>query len=205
MQMNLVKKMAGILNIRTFLILIIAFNIFSACKSKDENYPQMIIEDNFLRIVDTFAYKYGTFRPLAVNPRAISDSLNSLYPELSIYLYKKVENNNIVENEIRNFLKREKLDNRFNELINDEYSVFTFNSTFSKKIGRYNISFDSIKYSKIKYAGEVKISNFKISNDLGYFVVQLSDKKESQIGLIVIMEKINNKWIIIKREMLYIT
>jgi hypothetical protein len=202
--MNRIKKMVGILNIRTCLILIVIFNIFSACKNKEENRPQKIIENNFLKIVDTFAYKHGTFRPLAPNPRSVSESLDS-YPQLSIYLYKKVENNKVNETEIKNFLKREKLDSKFKEIISDEYSVFTFDSSFLKKIGRYNISLDTIKTSKIKYAGEVKFSNFKISDNLGYFVVQLSDGKDSQIGLIVVIEKRNGKWIIIRRETLYIT
>ncbi|WP_281322842.1 hypothetical protein [Flavobacterium aestivum] len=202
--MNYIRKMVGILKIRTFILLIIAFNIFSGCKNKEDNFPQKIIVDNFLGIVDTFAYKFGTFRPIAPDPRAKPIRMNS-YSQLSIYLDKRVDKDKDIEGIIINFLKDEKLDNKFKELINNKYLDFTFDSKFPRKIGKYYITFDSINSSKFKYAGEVRISNFRISDNSGYFVVHLSDRKKSHVGLIVIIEKINDKWIIIKRKKLYIS
>jgi hypothetical protein len=197
--------MIGILNIRTCLILVFLTSIASGCKDEDRNRPQKIIEDNFLTLVDTFAYEHGSFRPEAPDPRTKVIDNPKYYPELSIFIDKKSENSKIAENEIHGFLKRENLDNKFNKLMYEKPTYFTFDTTFAKKIGRYNISFEPKKQKKIKYAGEVVFSNFKVSSDLGYFVVELSDGVYDSIGFIVLIEKRNGKWVVTKREPLYRT
>lgn len=203
--MNIIKKMIGILNIRTCLVLIFLTGVFSGCKDEERNRPQKIIEDNFLTLVDTFAYEHGSFRPLGPDPRSKVTNKPKYYPELSIFIDKKSENSKIAENEIHVFLKKENLDSKFNTLMYEKPSYFIFDTTFAKKIGRYNISFEPKKSTKIKYAGEVVFSNFKVSSDLGYFVVELSDGVYNSIGFIVLIEKRNGKWIVIRREPLYRT
>lgn len=203
--MNIIKKMVGILNIRTYLPLILLVSVFIGCKDNKKNHPQKIIEDNFLTLVDTFAYEYGSFRPVGIDARSEEPNSVKHYPELSIFINKKIGNSNIAKNEIHNFLQKEKLDSKFKELTNEKDSQFVLDTAFPKKIGRYNISFEPKKPTKIKYAGEVAFSNFKISEDLGYFIVELSDGVDSSIGFIVLIEKIDGIWKIIKREALYRT
>lgn len=203
--MNIIKKMVGILNIRIYLAFIVLVSVFSGCKDSEKNRPQKIIEDNFLTLVDTFAYEHGSFRHVGPDPRSKVQNVVKHYPELSIFISKKIGNSNIAENEIHGFLQREKLDSKFDELTNEKQSQFVLDTTFPKKIGRYNISFEPKKPTKIKYAGEVAFSNFKISGNIGYFIVELSDGEDSSIGFIVLIEKIDDIWKIIKREPLYRT
>lgn len=203
--MNIIKRIIGILKINTGIAFITIFSTLTSCKGKHEediNFQQKIVEDNFLQIVDTFAYKFGTFRPLLPEPNHQADE-NS-YSKLFVYLDKTVTNDKFIHDEVKSYFKNTKLNNNFVELINlEQYSNFTFNSEFSKQIGKYFISFDSINPSKIQYAGKVVIKNFKILEDVGYFVVELSNGDKSEIGFIVVIKKINDKWVIVKREPLY--
>ncbi|RYF20740.1 MAG: hypothetical protein EOO42_11855, partial [Flavobacteriales bacterium] len=93
--MNIIKKMVGILNIKTYLVLILLVSVFSGCKENKKNSPQKIIENNFLTLVDTFAYEYGSFRPVGIDARSKEQNVVKNYSELSIFINKKIGNSNI--------------------------------------------------------------------------------------------------------------
>lgn len=200
--------MDGILNNNRVIVLITILCILISCKDKHESaeVKQKIIEHNFLEIIDTIAYKYGTFRPLPPIPGSKKETLY-LHPKLFVYLCKKVTNKSSLEKKIKDFFKKTKLyDNKYDNLIsNNENADFTFDSKFPKKIGKYRISFDTLNPTRIKFAGKIVISNFKIDKSLGYFIVELSDGPKSEIGFVIVMEKINNKWVITRRELLYMS
>jgi hypothetical protein len=208
--------MVGNIKIFRNLIIIGFFSVLIGCKDEQTgvNFKQKIIEDNFLEIVDTFAYKYGTFRPEPPEPPKPSqplDTYNSIekinrQPKLFVFLNKEVHRETMFKNEIKDIFENSKLDPKYKKLIEyKQESKFIFNNKFPKNIGKYYISFDTINPNKIQYAGEVSISDFKILDDIGYFIVQISNGPKSEIGFIIILGKVKNKWIIIKREFLYIS
>ena len=197
--------MDGILKTNYIIGIVLIVLFCSSCEEKVDP-KEHFIKENFINIVDTTAYKYGSFRPL---PPKSNDTIIDVYNQfdLSIKLNDTILFERFLEKEIDIFFNSNKeLKINFKNLINNEnYSDLILSSKFPSKIGRYNIFFKEIYQGKnIKYAGEVEISNFKISNNNAFLVVTKSFQK-SMISYIVLFMKVNNHWKIIKREPLLVS
>lgn len=196
--------MVGITKIKLGLLFMTS-SVLIACRENQtmDFSKQHLIEDNFLEIIDTNAYKYGSFRPLPPLPNT-KEKL-CYFPQLLIQLKKEVTSDKYMESEINYYFKKDKsLENKFLPLLEKQaYVYFNIDSTFPKKIGRYHIAFNvDTTNVKIKYAGEVSFKNFKINSKVGYFVLEKSSNNSS-IGYILVLERIRNKWCVIRRDVLY--
>lgn len=208
--MSYIKKIIGTLNFNftiLFLSIVVLIN-FYYCKNEqsEDNSLQKIVEDNFINIVDTLAYKNGSFRALPPNFDKIKINTTKS-SELEVFLNKNVTHDMLIENEINNFFKTSRLNSKFYKLSKNEYyKDFVFHK-FKNKIGKYKILLDPTYISKYKLAGTIVIKNFKIDklNNIGFFVVELSSGIKSGIGYIIVIEKINNKWIMIQRSPIYVS
>lgn len=191
--------MDGILNIRQLVIIIFITGLSVSCKNDDKMSYQKIVEDNFLKIVDTAVYKYGSFRP------SLSSDNKDISSAYLITIKDTISFEKSREKDISSFFNQNiSLGREYEDLKNSVgYSTFILNGAFPKKIGKYHIKFsDGKNKPNIRYAGEVRIKNFKFSSDLGYLIVEESEKN-SKIAFIVLFRKMNGEWKIVKREPLY--
>lgn len=197
--------MAGVLKNNKVIRIILIFCLLTSCKHKVKNQEEFI-KENFINIVDTIAYKYGSFRPLPPLP---NDTINEIhhYSNLSIKLNDTIHYESVLQKEIDNFFNsNDKLKMQFQDVLNEEsYSNLTLTSKFPNKIGRYHIFLNkTYEDKKIKYAGEIQISNFKITKDKAFLIVTKSFQN-SMIAYIVVFLKEDNHWRIIKREPLFVS
>lgn len=205
MLMNYIKKMVGIIKNKIAIKIIFVACLVTSCSHKIED-QENFIKENFINIVDTTAYKYGSFRPLPPLP---NDTINEVhyYSDLSIKLNDTIRYDNILQKEINNFFNLNKaLKKEFHKLLEDDnYSNLILTSKFPNKIGRYHIFSNKLDENIInKYAGEVEISNFKINKDKALLIVTKSFQN-SMIAYIILFIKEDNKWKIVKREPLFVS
>lgn len=181
-----------IFRIKEIVFLIIM--IVVSCK-KEVKLEQQFIEDNFLEIVDTLAYKDGTFISL---PR---DTL--AYSDLAVNLIPKINYNKKMEEFVLSFFEENpNLKATYkNVLLNGKYADFNLDSTFPKQIGKYHLFFDQQKSNKLKYAGRIDIENLKIYGDRAILVLTES---VDQFGVtsLLLLKKEGNKWKVFRRETL---
>lgn len=180
---------------RIIVATLIAF-MFVACDYK-HNFERKFIEDNFLKIVDTAAYKKGTFISLP------KDTIR--YSNLSVNLIPKITyNKKIDEFTLSFFDENSDLRIMFQDVLSkDSYSEFSLNSDFPNQIGKYHIFFNKNEEdSKIKYAGRIDIENLKIHNDKAILILSESIEHYGVTSLILLIKE-KNQWKVIKREVLF--
>lgn len=195
--------MVGNLNIKRYLGCLVVILLISCKNENTVGTYKTIIEDNFLGIVDTMAYRYGSFRPLP--PVLGAEERFNNHSLILISINGKIVYDVYNERYIKDFLKQNTtFKNEFENLNNDQqYAVFSIEKKFPRKIGKYLLSFNLNKIDTThQYGGHLEIKNFKFSDDLGFLLIEKSEGK-SMICFIVLFKKINNEWKIIKREVLY--
>jgi hypothetical protein len=221
--LSLVKVMDGILNLNVKIRDMKKFNIyfkivygvkifviaiiFSSCISKTSNenstkIEQLFLQDNFLSMVDTFAYVAGNFSPLP--PMINKPIVDTVYTNLSIELVDSIAYDKSSLFDINSFFNSNTiLKTRFQDIIKSkDFMVFKLDSNFQKKIGRYHIYLNKKYENKmISYAGMVKFSNFKILNNKAFLEVSQTYDRGGR-SYIVLFEKENNVWKVIKKEIL---
>ncbi|MBF7093087.1 hypothetical protein IUY40_16260 [Flavobacterium sp. ALJ2] len=182
-----------------------------SCQRKTEN-PSTFIENNFLAIVDTVAYKHGAFVIPPPLPNGIIEK-RPLYPHLAIELNKKIRYNKRIEKDVLTFFNlNKKVEADFKDLLeNGNYFNFSLDKNFQKKIGKYYVFFDEKKIDKkIKYVGRIDIENLKIYKNKAILVLSESVGGPRRVGsfgrtYIVLLAKEDNAWKIVKKELLYMT
>lgn len=197
--------MVGILKLNKIIAGVLIIFLITSCKERLLN-QEKFIADNFINIVDTMAYTYGSFRAMPPLPNDTIKREYS-YSNLSLYLNNKIKINVILQKEIDAFFNsKHNLKMKFLDVINNgNYSDIELSPKFPKKIGKYDIFF--IKDNKItesNYAGEVEISNLKIYEDKAYLIVTKSFNK-STVAYIVLFIKEDNIWQMVERELLLVS
>lgn len=160
------------------------------------NPGQKFIEDNFLTIVDTVAYRRGAF---ITTP---SDSIS--YPKLSVKLFQRTYYlKGLEESTTAYFEKNKELGIIFKDVINKKsYSIITLNSNFPKSIGKYYFFFNEKEQDKtMKYAGRIDIENFKIYNDKAVLLLSKSVGKYGTTSIVLLIKE-NGNWKVYKRDVL---
>lgn len=205
MQIIYIRKMAGILNFKkcrySFLIIIILIS----CRDNNNikrTIEQDFIEKNFLVIVDTLAYRHGSLRPIPIE----SNQKHSIFDkELSVFLNNKIGFDADIMQDFDSFFnKNPYLKKEFYDCLKEApYVELTIDSSFSKRIGNYNIitNMDDIN-KNMQNVGGVKIKNFKIVDDKAFLVVEKTDGNYP-IGIVMFFFKEKNSWRKIKEEILY--
>ena len=164
------------------------------------NSKQKFISDNFLKIVDTTAYRKGAF---ITN---INDTLG-YYSELSVRVSPEIKYSTKM-NEIANvfFENNKELKNQFKDVIkNNSNNDFTLNSNFKKKIGNYNLFFDDVKKDmNIKYAGKIDIQNFMMLNNKAFLILTESVGKQGRTFIVLLIKNKNN-WVVYKKSAIIYT
>lgn len=198
-----IKKMVGVLknNISIFILLC----LFLSCDEKVIDNSEFI-ENNFLKIVDTVAYRYGAF---VLPPPSSKDTIIKVpsYTNLALELNNDIKYNEKINQDVLFYFNlNKKIKTEFKDLLkNGSYSKFSLSKNFPKKIGKYSIFFEKSKVNKkIKYAGRIDINNFKIYRNKAFLVLTESVGKCERTYLLL-FEKNNNNWIILKKEILYVS
>lgn len=179
--------------------IVILITLSFACQNKIEiDSEQIFISDNFLKIVDTTAYKTGAFVFLP------SDTI-IYHPKLSVNLTSKITyNKKIDELTHAYFEKDKKLKSSFKDLLEKgKYIEFSLDSNFPKKIGKYVIFFNGKNIDKkIKYAGRIDIQNFKMYKNEAIMILSKSIEHYGTT-FILVLKKENDTWKVVRKEILY--
>lgn len=181
--------------------------LFVSCKKevrnelskRKENLGQKFIQDNFLKIVDTIAYKRGAFITTS------SDSIS--YPKLSVRLSQKIEYIKQLDEFVSAYFeKNQDIKMTFQDVINKKsYSTFTLDSKFPKRIGKYYFFFNENEQDKtIKYAGRIDIGNFKIYKDKAMLVLSESVGKYGVSSIVLLIKK-DGDWKVYKKHVILTT
>jgi hypothetical protein len=199
----------GILKIKkivVFFITIFFFFILS-CKKESIN-KEAVIADNFIQLVDTFAYKTGTFIPVPfIEEEKFDSNRKKIIPKTAfgVNLVDSIVVDKITNRDINDLLSH---NSKFNELYGElftkgKYENFHVSSHFPKSIGRYKIYTDS-SIDKPNFVGEVELCNFKIYEDK-IMVVLIKSVGYSKRADLIILKRTNNLWKIIDRTNLYVS
>jgi hypothetical protein len=202
MQLNYTNKMAGISKIKYNFLFILCVLGFSSCK-KDVESKQKFLEDNFLTIVDTAAYRYGSFRPMPPSPFEVKKEFKQ-FSKLSIELIDSITYDPQIHSEILLFFDNHKeLKSEFKNLLDIQNKNKTKLNEFPEKIGKYIISINKKKVSdNNQYAGKIEIQNFELDKKKAFLIV-IKSVKHSRIGILKLFIKENKRWKMIKQETLF--
>lgn len=197
--------MAGILNFKKYRYLFLIIIILISCRDNintNKIIEQDFIETIFLGIVDTLAYKQGSLRPIPIENDLKQDMFDK---ELSVFLNNKIKFDADIMQDFDSFLKKNPyFKKEFYDCLKEApYVELTIDSSFSKRIGNYNIITKMVDINKNMHnVGSVKIKNFKIVDDKAFLVVEKTDGNYP-IGIVMFFFKEKNNWRKIKEEILY--
>lgn len=196
--------MDGILSIKKIIGgILICLSIISCQKNYESE--QKIISDNFLLLVDTIPYSYGSLRPMAAAPGQKLE--RKRYEKLSITVVDSVNYIEEYNGPLNSVLKvRPDLRKSYSEYFSSKsYENFKLDSAFPKKIDRYNILLnEEYKGAELKYVGKVQFSNLRRNGDKISMIVILS-VRSSVIAHLVLLKFENNKWKLVRRELLFVS
>ena len=211
MHINYLKNMekVGILKIKRIVpfFMIIIFSLIAGCKKESIN-KEAVIADNFIQLVDTFAYKTGTFIPVPFVENEMLDSNNKRIIPNSAFAVNLVDSivfDKIVHKDIDNLIiKNSKFRNLYGDLISKgKYENFQISSNFPQSIGKYKIYNDS-SIDKPNFVGEVELCNFKLYEDK-IMVVLIKSVGHSKKADLIILKRTNNLWKIVDRTNLFVS
>jgi len=200
---------AGILKIKKIVMSFISIFFFFILSCKKENMnKEVIISDNFIQLVDTFAYKTGTFIPVPfIEEEKFDSNKNQIVPKtpFAVNLVDSIVYNEIINRDINDLLSH---NIKFRELHGEiftkgKYQNFHISSNFPKSIGKYKIYTDS-SINKPNFVGEVELCNFKLYENK-IMVVLIKSVGHSKRADLIILKRTNNLWKIIDRTNLFVS
>ncbi|WP_281234910.1 hypothetical protein [Flavobacterium gelatinilyticum] len=199
----------GFLKINRILIfyMTITFCFLLSCKKESIN-KEAVIADNFIQLVDTFAYKTGTFIPVPfIEEEKFDSNKKQIIPKVpfSVNLVDSIVYDKIISRDINDlFSKNSKLDKLYGEILRKgKYENFQLTSHFPKSIGKYNIYTDS-SIEKPNFVGEIELCNFKMYENK-IMLVLIKSVGHSKRADLIIFKKTNNLWKIIDRANLFVS
>jgi hypothetical protein len=199
----------GVLKINSVVMFFMTIIFFCAFGCKKENInKEDIIADNFIQLVDTFAYKTGTFIPVPfVENEKLDSNKKEIIPNTAfgVNLVDSIVFDKIVHKDIDELVnKNPKFKKLYGDLISKgRYENFQISSNFPKSIGKYKIYNDS-SIDKPNFVGEVELCNFKLYEDR-IMVVLIKSVGHSKRADIIILKRTNNLWKIVDRTNLFVS
>lgn len=183
------------------LFFLFGFILFTTngCNDNKAVSESNFINDAFLVLIDTFAYKYKSLRPA---PNSLISNKND---SLNITIYNKLKSFDDYESEIKILLINFKEDQDYYNLFLSQFKkglTRDFNVNKIQKHGKYIISENKVNHSrKIKnVAGNIFFSMPIIDNfnTKAIILTEVNDNGNSEIIKLHLLKKIHNNWAIIK-------
>ena len=167
----------------------------SCLKHTSNKNAYLILNQNFIPLVDTISYKYNSLRP-APNQKLL-DEKRAAYP-ISVF-YKFIDINkwdDLINEALKNDSIRNRQSflalyssNKHNEL--DEIDIKKINKTGLYTLHN-NKNFDIRKIDG--FVGHVKFSSVIEDGRFGLFVITIQDNLKSGVEKLILLEQINNCW-----------
>ena len=185
-------------------ILVICF--FNSCQQKREILDTNIINNIFLEVVDTLAYKYYTLRPASndSSPKKVFKNIPITVYDV-LYDIHKWDKSILADLDISSIVGSDKYKKLYHSTLSDTAS-YTLEITEIKKAGKYklivNHNPDIQKEGDV--AGHVKFSRVLYNNDVGLLVATIQDNIKSGIVKLLYLKKTNNNWSVIRETILEI-
>ena len=167
----------------------------SCLKQTSNKNDYLMLNENFIQLVDTISYNYNSLRP-SPNQKML-DEKRTAYP-ISVF-YKCIDINKW-DDLIIEALKNDSIRNRQSFLalyssnkhdVHDEIDINKINKT-----GRYtlhkNKDFDIQKIDG--FVGHVKFSTIIEDGRFGLFVITIQDNLKSGVEKLILLEQTNNCW-----------
>jgi len=184
----------------------IATILLSCNQAKYDRIESLIINDTFLKIVDTFAYSYTVLRP----PPPPYDSpfkRQEIVNEIHLTIYHKLINIYEWDKDIHSVLISENM-----ETINKKEFLTLFESSKKdtssvllnikeiKDVGKFvpSITDDRSFMKKSGFFGHIRFSRVINNDHIGLMVVSIQDNIKSGVEKLVLLEKKNKQWVILK-------
>jgi len=175
-----------------------ALMLFFYCSCLKHTYNKnayLMLNENFIQLVDTISYNYNSLRP-SPNQKLLGEK-RTAFP-ISVF-YKFIEINKW-DDLIIEALKNDSIRNRqsFLDLYSsnkhdqsDEIDITKINKTGLYTLHK-NKNFDIQKIDG--FVGHVKFSNIVEDGRFGLFVITIQDNLKSGIEKLILLEQINNCW-----------
>ena len=167
----------------------------SCLKHTSNKNAYLMLNENFIQLVDTVSYKYNSLRP-SPNQKML-DEKRTAYPISIFYTFIDI---NKWDDLIIEALKNESIRNRQSFL--DLYSSYKHDEldeidiTKINKTGLYtlhkNKNFDIQKIDG--FVGHVKFSTIIEDGRFGLFVITIQDNIKSGVEKLILLEQTNNCW-----------
>ena len=167
----------------------------SCLKHTSNKNAYLMLNENFIQLVDTIFYKYNSLRP-SPNQKML-DEKRAAYPISVFYTFIDI---NKWDDLIIEALKNESIRNRQSFL--DLYSSYKHDELDEidikkiNKTGLYtlhnNKNFDIRKIDG--FVGHVKFSSVIEYGRFGLFVITIQDNLKSGVEKLILLEQINNCW-----------
>ena len=167
----------------------------SCLKHTSNKNAYLMLNENFIQLVDTVSYKYNSLRP-SPNQKML-DEKRTAYPISVFYTFIDI---NKWDDLIIEALKNESIRNRQSFL--DLYSSYKHEEldeidiTKINKTGLYTLHKNkNINIQKIDgFVGHVKFSTIIEDGRFGLFVITVQDNLKSGVEKLILLEQTNNSW-----------
>ena len=167
----------------------------SCLKHTSNKNAYLMLNENFIQLVDTVSYKYNSLRP-SPNQKLLGEKTTA-YP-ISVF-YKFIDINkwdDLINEALKNDSIRNRqsflalyTSNKHNEL--DEIDIKKINKTGLYTLHN-NKNFDIRKIDG--FVGHVKFSSVIEDGRFGLFVITIQDNLKSGVEKLILLEQINNCW-----------
>ena len=167
----------------------------SCLKHTSNKNAYLMLNENFIQLVDTISYKYNSLRP-APNQKLLVEK-RTAYP---ITIFYKFIDINKWDDLIIEALKNDSIRNResFLDLYSsnkhdelDEIDIKKINKTGLYKLQK-NKNIDIRKING--FVGHVKFSTIIENGQVGLFVITIQDNVKSGVEKLILLEHTNNSW-----------
>ncbi len=174
------------------LILVIFILCIIGCKVSSKETFYELVNDNFLQLVDTAAYRTGRLIQIP------NDTLNELKLEnLCIEIDTTLGMPTELSSSIQNMLRSEKITD-FEKLFLDgaDLSIDKIELTKLKKTGRFNLfTVEQINKNRCsKMVGKIRFYRPFVSNDRAIITLTISESSKAGYTKVYLFNKQNGKW-----------
>jgi hypothetical protein len=174
---------------------ILLFFYCSCLKQTSNKNAYLMLNENFIQLVDTISYNYNSLRP-SPNQKMLGEK-RAAYPISVFYTFIDI---NKWDDLIIEALKNESIRNRQSFL--DLYSSYKHDEldeidiTKINKTGLYTLHKNkNINIQKIDgFVGHVKFSTIIEDGRFGLFVITIQDNLKSGVEKLILLEQTNNCW-----------
>jgi hypothetical protein len=185
-------NLANIFNMKTNILAISVLLIIMSCKEKFKNPYYELLNENFLQIVDTIAYRTGRLIQIP-NDTSSEFQLRNLCIEVDTIIDMPTE----ISLSIQSALRNEKLTD-FETLFlgGAEFKIDKLELTKLKKIGRFNlVTVGDLKGNQCsKIAGKIKFYSPFVSTKKVIIPLTISESSKAGYTKAYLFSNQNGKW-----------